>query len=222
MTEHDKMKEERKFQLESHLHEKYGDNFNSHVGAFVTVLGIIFVMFTALGYLYAHSSVESWDSFATDEFSYTMHHYFLLSILVSGVLFFVSCLCSMFSFMERRDQCINMLLRNEYGVSTGYESPLTLTIENFMPEFYKLFFVMLQVSQWVVIAMTLLKIGCYWSAVDEERWTWWLILPLFSVVMAVVMIFMSRKSRSKYYDDLEKYKEKLLKDWGGSVQSYEL
>lgn len=81
---------------------------------------------------------------------------------------------------------------------------------------------MLQVSQWVVISMALLKIGCYWSAVDEERWTWWLILPLFSVVMAGVMIFMSRKSRSKYYDDLEKYKEKLLKDWGGSVQSYEL
>lgn len=94
MTEHDKMKEERKFQLESHLHEKYGDNFNSHVGAFVTVLGIIFVMFTALGYLYAHSSVESWDSFATDEASYTMHHYFLLSILVSGVLFF----CLLFVF----------------------------------------------------------------------------------------------------------------------------
>lgn len=190
---------DRKFQLQSQLHEQYAQNFNSHVGAFVSILGVIFVVFTALGYVYAHSSIRSWNV-VVENGEYTLHHYFLLSAMVSGILYFLSYLCVMFSYIERRDQRINKYIRDLYHVNTGYENPNNLNESEFMPEFYKAFFKMLLFSQVFVVLMNVSKILLNIFPVEDKVWTWWGILPIVILSVSVYLIARSVKSKKKFYD----------------------
>ena len=203
--------DQRKFELESQLHNQYAENFNSHVGAFVSILGIIFVVFTALGYVYAHTDVTSWNLF-TDSEVYSLHHYFVMSILVSGILFFLSYLCSMFSYIERRDQIINRKIRDEYKVETGYENPNEVEMSEFMPEFYKAFFRMLIVAQLLVIGMSSVRIICNIVSVENGTWTWWGILPICSFLLSFGLIWLSSYSKQMYYKKLNLKDNDNLKD----------
>lgn len=190
--------DKRRFELESQLHNQYAENFNSHVGAFVSILGIIFVVFTALGYVYAHTDVTSWD-LSTDSEVYSLHHYFIMSMLVSGILFFLSYLCSMFSYIERRDQILNRKIRDKYWVKTGYEDPREVDMADFMPEFYKAFFRMLVIAQLTVMIMAIVKISCNIYLCKNGQWTWWGLLYFLSVLLSFLLIYSSSKSKRNYY-----------------------
>lgn len=99
---------DRKFELQSQLHQQYAENYNAHVTTFVTLLVAFFTMFGALGYVYAYtldgccgvktvvleSSVESPV--------YSIQTLATLSLFVSVILCFFSYLCAMFSYIERR------------------------------------------------------------------------------------------------------------------------
>lgn len=190
--------EERRFELQSQLHEQYAQNFNSHVGVFVSILGVIFIVITAFGYVYAHTDTSLWDSYISEGNCYSMHHFLVLTVMVSGILYFLSYLCSMFSYIERRDQVINMHIRDLYQVKTGYEDPTNLKKNEFMPEFYKAFFVMVLVSQGVVLLLVLNKI-------IQSAFSNWILLLVFPILLFVLSI----KSRCDFYKKFKKYKKDL-------------
>lgn len=192
MTENE---EQRRFELQSQLHEQYAQNFNSHVGVFVSILGVIFIVITAFGYVYAHTNTSLWDSYVIEGNGYSMHHFLVLTVMVSGILYFLAYLCSMFSYIERRDQVINRYIRGLYQIKTGYENPTNLKKNEFMPEFYKAFFVMVLVSQGVVLLLALNKI-------IQSAFSNWIFLLVFPMLLLILSI----KSKCNFYKKFDEYK----------------
>ena len=73
------------FELEKQLHEQYAINNNAHIGSFITFFIALLSLFGSFGYVYVHSSTDS-----TKCGIITLDVFFLFSIVVAGMLFFLS------------------------------------------------------------------------------------------------------------------------------------
>ena len=189
---------DRKFQLQSQLHQQYAENYNAHVTTFVTLLVAFFTMFGALGYVYAYtldgccgvktvvleSSVESPV--------YSIQTLATLSLFVSVILCFFSYLCAMFSYIERRDQGVNWDIREEYGLYNLYENPRERGWFDYLSEFYKAFFLLFLVGQLMVLCLYFMK-GCMCQRIS---------LVVLGVV--VLMLVFSLVSLLYYHKKLQK------------------
>lgn len=84
-----------------------------------------------------------------------------------------------------------------------------------MPEFYKAFFRMLVIAQFLVIVLSVMKVIFNVVTVKNGQWTWWGSLPVISISLSLVLIGLSSYSKKVYYERLylKFSKEQGMKVW---------
>ena len=158
------------FELESQLHEQYAGNSNSHFQSFITFGSALLALFGFFGYVYAHTtnifsqritpdgSPESIVYIEAQESAfYTADLLLLLSIVVVGVLCFLTCLCIFLGYCERRDQIQLRRIRDAYGLKTIYSNSNHRGYLYYLASYYRIFYTLLLLSQIFVIMVTLGK-----------------------------------------------------------------
>lgn len=149
------LKRQCSFELEKQLHEQYSSNSNAHLNIFLTFTATLFVLFGIFGIVFAKtlpSGIEGSPWFRIENFLW-------LSMIVMGVLCFLTCLSVFLGYAERRDQLQLFRIRDKYGLKTVYSAPYNRPICYYLTGYYRLFFTALFFSQLLVIAASLYKIS---------------------------------------------------------------
>lgn len=161
---------DKRFELKSQLHEQYAGNSNSHFQSFITFGTALLALFGFFGYVYAHTtnifsqrispdgSPESIVYIEAQESAfYTADLLLLLSIVVVGILCFLTCLCVFLGYCERRDQIQLKRIRDAYELQTVYSNSNYRNYLYYMASYYRIFYTLLLLSQIFVIMVTLGK-----------------------------------------------------------------
>lgn len=165
-----KTAEDRRFELKSQLHEQYAGNSNMHFQSFITFGTALFALFGFFGYVYAHTTNVFSQRITPDgspesivlveaqgpEF-YTADLLLLLSVVVMGILCFLTCLCVFLGYCERRDQIQLKRIRDNYGLQTVYSNSNHRGYFYYLASYYRIFYTLLLLSQIFVIIVTLCK-----------------------------------------------------------------
>lgn len=161
------------FELEKQLHEQYAINNNAHIGSFITFLIALLSLFGSFGYVYVHSSTDS-----TKCGIITLDVFFLFSIVVAGMLFFLSLISLQLGYSNRSNQIVINRIRDKYfkenkkeifGIGKSY-SPLEKNCWDFIQGFFNSFYWLFFVGQIFVLILTIFKhkiissdLNCSWT-----------------------------------------------------------
>lgn len=155
---------EKKFELEKQLHEQYAINANQSSSTFVTFTVALFALLGFYGYAYLLVETMNHPFISKIDF-------FILFIIVEGILLFLSMIAAQLGYAQRRDQFIIDKIRkksytdgltfttNEYeALFSGYNPQKSLrSLRKFLPGFYNLFFWLFQVTMVCVFILTVFK-----------------------------------------------------------------
>lgn len=157
---------EKQFELERQLHEQYAINANQSSGIFVTFTVALFALLGFYGYAYLLVETKNVNYPLISKVDF-----FILFIVVEGILLFLSMIAAQLGYAQRRDQfIIDKIRRKSYAgnihfVTKEYETlflgydPLKslMGLRKFLPGFYNLFFWLFQVIMICVFVLTVFK-----------------------------------------------------------------
>lgn len=211
------------FELESQLHEQYAINNNANVGSFVTFLVALLALFGFFGYAYIFSSNEfSLNGKLIKDGIMALDVFLLFSIIVIGMLFFLSLISLQLGYSSRSNQIIIDRIRDRYFeknkqiIFGNSYSPKGKTWGSFIQDYFNLFFWLFFYGQVLLISISALKIFQNINFDFELNW-YWLIFTVIIFLTQMSAIFFSIYCRSwyfvKYCNAFEKeIAEKMIKE----------
>ncbi|MBQ9436630.1 MAG: hypothetical protein IJU33_10970 [Bacteroidales bacterium] len=157
---------DKQFELEKHLHEQYSSNSNAHLQIFLTFTATLFVLFGTFGIVFAKTSPLDTEG----SLWFNIENFLWLSVVVMGILCFLTCLSVFLGYAERRDQLQLFRIRDKYGLTTVYSTPNNRCLAYYLTGYYRLFFTALLFSQILVIVASLYKISQFVCKCDCCCW----------------------------------------------------
>jgi len=145
--------------LEHPLHKQLAENDNNRISAFITFIVGIIVLFGFYGYVYVYSNSSKHPEFNLEVF-------LLMSIVTIGILCFLSILTLNLGYSFRRDQLMVHVIRKyrfkdetERGkIFDEIYSPFKEEEEDFLPDFYNLFYWLFLISEIFLSIITIIKV----------------------------------------------------------------
>lgn len=193
------------FELESQLHEQYAINNNANIGSFVTFLVALLALFGFFGYAFVYSSSEySLNGNLIKEGIMTLDVFLLFSMIVIGMLFFLSLISLQLGYSSRSNQIIIDRIRERYFENNkkvifgNSYSPKGKTWGSFIQDYFNLFFWLFFCGQILLIFFSSLKIFHNINLDYQLNW-FWLIFTVFVFLIQMSVIFFSLYCRSWYY-----------------------
>ena len=174
---------DRRFELEKQLHEQYSSNSNAHLHIFLTFTATLFVLFGTFGVVFA----KTIPSGIKDSPWFSIENFLWLSMVVMGILCFLTCLSVFLGYAERRDQLQLFRIRDKYGLKTVYSTPNNRRLAYYLTGYYRLFFTALLFSQILVIASSLYKISQF--AYQCGCRCFWCDCPCYCRILCIVACF---------------------------------
>jgi magnesium-transporting ATPase (P-type) len=216
-------KPDEQFELEKQLHEQYAINNNANVGSFVSFVVALLALFVFFGY----SFIFSTNQFSTKEGLIkggilTLDVYYLFTIIVIGMLFFLSLVSLQLGYSNRSNQIIIDRIRETYfkknkGRIFGKNySPKKKTWCNFIQDYFNLFYWLFFCGQLLILIFTIYKTFQN-ICLKNTTLSYWVILVIFVFLIQLGAIFFSLCFRSHYFVKYcsafdEKIKKKILKE----------
>jgi hypothetical protein len=196
---------ENQFELESQLHEQYAINNNANVGSFVTFLVALLALFGFFGYSFVYSSNEySLNGKLIKDGIMSLDVFLLFSIIVIGMLFFLSLISLQLGFSSRSNQIIIDRIRDRYFeknkqiIFGNSYSPKGKTWSSFIQDYFNMFYWLFFCGQVLMILFSSLKISQNISTEQELNWLW-LIFTVIVFLIQISAIFFSIYCRSWYF-----------------------
>jgi hypothetical protein len=196
---------ENQFELERQLHEQYAINNNANIGSFVSFVVALLALFGFFGYAFVFSSNEfSIDGKLIKNGIMSLDVFFLFSIIVIGMLFFLSLVSIQLGYSCRSNQIIIDRIRNQYFgknkkiVFGKSYSPLKKTWYNYVQDYFNLFYWMFFIGQIFVFLFTVIKIFQNIFLKDGVL-SFWGILVFIVFIIHLGCIFLSLYCRSHYF-----------------------
>jgi len=201
MTENENSEET----LENQLHQQYAENDNNRIGVFTSFIVGIISLFGFYGYVFVNTnSRENWN--------FNLQEYLLMSFITIGMLFFLAVLAIYFGYSVRRDQLIVHNIRikrykkeTEMGKIFGkIYSPVGKRINNFIPDFFNLFYWLFFISEVFIFITTILKIidivntGITFCNCKN------ILYITFIMIFNIIFIILTHKFRKCYFIKYEK------------------
>ncbi len=193
------------FELESQLHEQYAINNNANVGSFVTFLVALLALFGFFGYAFVFSSNEfSFDGKLIKDGIMTLDVFFLFSIIVFGMLFFLSLISLQLGYSSRSNQIIIDRIRNQYFAKNKKTifgksySPLKKTWLNFIQDYFNFFYWLFFCGQILVFLFAIIK-TIQNTFIANAVWSFWGILVIFVFIIQFGFLFLTLYFRSHYF-----------------------
>jgi len=193
------------FELESQLHEQYAINNNANVGSFVTFLVALLALFGFFGYAYVFSSnIFSLNGKLIKDGIIALDVFLLFSIIVIGMLFFLSLISLQLGYSSRSNQIIIDRIRERYFeknkqiIFGNSYSPKGKTWGSFIQDYFNLFFWLFFYGQVLLISISTLKIFQNINFDYELNW-YWLIFTVIVFLIQMSAIFLSIYCRSWYF-----------------------
>jgi len=194
------------FELEKQLHEQYAINNNANVGSFVSFVVALLALFGFFGYSFVYSSNEfSVNGKLIKDGIMTLDVFFLFSIIVIGMLFFLSLISLQLGYSNRSNQIIIDRIRDRYFeknkkiiFGNGY-SPIGKTWCNFVQDYFNMFYWLFLAGQVLVIFFAIFK-SIQNICIPKAEWSWcWGIFVIFIFLIQLTAIFFSICFRSRYF-----------------------
>lgn len=172
-------KKSRQFELEKQLHEQYAINNNASVGSFVSFITTLFVLFGSFGYVFVNSTnTFSVNGDLIQNGLYTLDVFLSFSIVIIGLLTFLSLLSLHLGYTNRINQLIIENIRkkafynNEYYTVFGKNySANSKNWFTFTQSYFNLFYWLFISAEFIIFFATLNKLshshelsvntGCY-------------------------------------------------------------
>lgn len=197
--------EDKQFELESQLHEQYTINNNANVGSFVTFLVALLALFGFFGYVFVYSSNDfSLNGKLIKDGIMTLDVFLLFSIIVIGMLFFLSLVSLQLGYSSRSNQIIIDRIRNRYfdknkQIIFGKSyNPKSKTWNSFVQDYFNLFYWLFFSGQILTIIFSSYKI--IQDIHFEYKLNWlWLIFTVIVFLIQILAIFFSIYCRSWYF-----------------------
>jgi len=193
------------FELESQLHEQYAINNNANVGSFVTFLVALLALFGFFGYTYVFSSNEfSLNGKLIKDGIMTLDVFLLFSIIVIGMLFFLSLISLHLGYSSRSNQIIIDRIRDRYFeknkkiIFGSSYSPKGKTWSSFIQDYFNIFYWLFFSGQILMIIFSSLKIF-HNINFEYELNRFWLIFTLILFLIQMSSIYLSLYCRSWYF-----------------------
>lgn len=197
--------QQNQFELESQLHQQYAINNNANVGSFVTFLAALLALFGIFGYAYVFSSNEfSLNGKLIKDDIMALDVFLLFSIIVIGMLFFLSLISLQLGYSSRSNQIIIDRIRERYFkknkqiIFGNSYSPKDKTWGSFIQDYFNLFFWLFFFGQVLLISISSLKIFQNINF-DYELNLYWLIFTIVVILIQMSAIFFSIYCRSWYF-----------------------
>ena len=207
------------FELESQLHEQYAINNNANVGSFVSFLAALLALFGFFGYAFVFSSNEfSSNGKLIKDGIMSLDVFFLFSIKVIGMLFFLSLISLQLGYSSRSNQIIIDRIRDRYfeknkKIIFGKSySPIGKTWCSFVQDFFNIFYWLFFCGQILVIIFSVYKAVQNSCLCNSE----WGIFVIFIFLIQLLAIFLTLCFRCRYFVKYcnafeEKVAEKMIK-----------
>lgn len=207
--------------LEKQLHEQYAINNNAKVSNFVSFIVALFALFGFYGYIFAYTIpefstngimvIENGGCNKSDTF--TLDIFIVMSLVVSGLLYFLSKMSLTLGYGQRSDQIVIDRIRekhypNEQDRTQLFGKGYTAKNKgwcNFVQDYFNLFYWLFFWSQIFVVVSSIIKISANIRLNGESLW-----LPIIWVTVTMTIEFylsyLTIANRSRYF---QKYLERL-------------
>lgn len=195
------------FELESQLHEQYAINNNANVGSFVSFIVALLALFGFFGYVFIYSTIQfSINGRLITNGIMTLDVFLSFSIIVVGMLFFLSLISLQLGYSSRMNQIIIDRIRDKSFGSKNKTlifgksySPKGKTWCSFIQDYFNLFYWLFLGGQILVVFFTVFKILQNISMSNSE-WNWcWGFFVIFIFLIQLATIFFSFCLRSRYF-----------------------
>jgi hypothetical protein len=185
--------------LENHLHKQYAENDNNRIGALISFTTGIIALFGFYGYVFVNTNRREYWNF-------DMQEYLLMSLITTGILFFLAILALYLGYSFRRDHLIVGNIRKERykknkkrmkNIFGKLYSARNKSIWNFIPDFYNLFYWLFLFSEIFIHITAILKI----SDIINSCISFYRYYSILHIVMLfhVIFIFLTIIVRFYYY-----------------------
>lgn len=194
------------FELESQLHEQYAINNNANVGSFVTFTVALLALFGFFGYSYVYSSNEfSSNGKLISNGIMTLDVFLLFSIIVVGMLFFLSLISLQLGYSSRSNQIIidrirdnNFSKKNKKVIFGNSYSPKRKTWKSYIQDYFNMFYWLFFSGQILLILFSLFKIIQNFNFNYSINW-WWLVFVIIIFIIQLLSVYFSIHLRSYYF-----------------------
>ncbi len=196
--------EEDQSSLEQQLHEQYAINNNTSITNFISFLTAIFALFGSFGYVFVHSTnTPSQNGLFINEGVMSYEVFLFCSIIVSGMLFFLSTISLYLGYSNRNNQIIIDRIRKKYYKDSEYNKIFGThynaegkNFVSFIQDYFNIFYMLFIAGQITVLCATYCKlqavgISCFTCCV--------IVLQFLFIILSIVL-------RYHYYS---KYKKRL-------------
>lgn len=205
-----------RFELEKQLHQQYAINNNASVGSFVSFLTTLLALFGWYGYVFVYSTNEFSKSrkFIDGQKLMTLDVFLLLSLVVVGILCFLSLVSLQLGYSNRNNQIIIDNIRNEYFKENKHKifhktySPCRKNRWNFIQDYFNNFYWLFFASQIFVVISTMYKL-CYGGNTV-------CCYVMFIVILQLLSIYFTIYFRQHYYNKYRKATIKTINN--GTIQ----
>lgn len=195
------------WELEKQLHEQYAINNNAHTSSFISFLVSLLALFVGLGYLFVET-----PPYGT---KYTLDVFLIFTPFVSGILFFLTALCSQIGYAQRSNQIVIEQFRRRYGLYI-YNPTEGKSFISFLPDYYNIFWWLFWGAQIVVLLLTVIRICncvCQCGCETHEMCICTAIISILLQVVSIVFPFFVRNIfYKKYYDFSKRHGENASKN----------
>ncbi len=185
-------RKDKQFELEKQLHEQYAINNNESVKNFISFIVALLALFSGFGYVFVYSNSEfSSNGIYINEKIMSLEVFLLVSIVVSGMLFFLSLISLQLGYSNRSNQIIIDKIREDVfrskkeNIFGKYYNAKNKNFWTFVPDFFNLFYWLFVSVQILVICLTKCKI--------------YLINNCYIILLQIIFIFLSICFRGRYW-----------------------
>ena len=194
------------FELESQLHEQYAINNNANVGSFVSFTVALLALFGFFGYSYVYSSNEfSANGKLISNGIMTLDVFLLFSIIVVGMLFFLSLISLQLGYSSRSNQIIidrirtkNFGTKNKKIIFGKSYSPKGKTWKSYIQDYFNMFYWLFFSGQILLILFSLFKTIQNFNFNYIINW-WWLVFVIIIFLIQLLSVYFSIYLRSYYF-----------------------
>lgn len=194
------------FELESQLHEQYAINNNANVGSFVSFTVALLALFGFFGYSYVYSSNEfSANGKLISNGIMTLDVFLLFSIIVVGMLFFLSLISLQLGYSSRSNQIIidrirtkNFGTKNKKIIFGKSYSPKGKTWKSYIQDYFNMFYWLFFSGQILLILFSLFKTIQNFNFNYSINW-WWLVFVIIIFLIQLLSVYFSIYLRSYYF-----------------------
>ena len=204
-----------KEQIFNTLHSRFEDNRNQQKRIFVPFLIVLLVVFGAFGYIYTHthSTMPATQTVVGNFYDVPVYSYGVLlvtSAVVLGILTFLIAITLNLGYSLRRDQYLSKQISLKHLGKNDYQrlfgdlcNPEDKKICNFLPDFHKIFFWFILVSQIVILLLTFCKE--YILQIGNQHFTWSILsLNILLILISIILYFTTFAKYKKNIKNAEK------------------